>query len=438
MVWCSTNKGLVRIDPNSKGIQLYARHHGLQNSEYDFGVSHKDSMGRLYFGGTKGYYRFRPNELKERDQKPTVRLTNVALPNSSKLSQLQLSQPTPLQLTHKDYFITFTFSVLDFLDPDRNQFRYMLEGFDPEWIDNGTRNTATYTNLPAGDYVFRVQGANSAGVWNREGLAIDVRVLPPPWFSWWAYCLYSIVSVFVFWLLRRAYDSYAIEKRAVQIAIEKHETENRADDDMQEQLEMQDDLVKSVYRHNVATLALISDYISRQGAVGGTADESIKRVSALAALEECRYYQNDGLLADLHKYTDIMISRLIKDATVPPESIISINEVTTKLVSAELASPLSIVIYELLENSFQHAFEAGSQANYVQVTLGIESTDSPVNSQYRLTISDSGTGCPRNIRPDAPETPGFATVSAITEMLSGNLHISSENGTSVTLVFPAA
>jgi len=438
MIWCSTNMGLVRIDPDSKAIELFTRHHGLQSSEYDFGVSHKDSMGRLYFGGTKGYYRFHPKKLKERGTKPTVRLTNVALPNSSKLSQLQLSQPTPLQLTHKDYFVTFTFSVLDFLDPDKNQFRYMLDGFDQQWIDNGTRNTATYTNLPPGDYVFRVQGANSAGVWNREGLAINIRVLPPPWLSWWAYCLYSIVTLFVLWLLIRAYDSYAIEKRAAQLAIEKHESENRADDDMQEQLEMQDDLVKSVYRHNIATLALISDYISRHGAAGGTPDESVKRVSALSDLEECMYYQNEGLLADLHKYTDIMISRLIKDATVPPESIISINEVTTKLVAAELASPLSIAIYELLENSFRHAFEAGSQANYVQVTLDVESTGSPVNSQYRLTISDSGIGCPGNIRPDAPATPGFATVSAIAEMLSGNLHISSENGTSVTLVFPEA
>jgi two-component sensor histidine kinase len=156
----------------------------------------------------------------------------------------------------------------------------------------------------------------------------------------------------------------------------------------------------------------------------------------LSNLEECLYYQNDGLLADLHKYTDIVISGLIKNAAVPPESIISINEVTTQLVAAQQATALSIAIYELLENSFQHAFEAGSPANYVQIKLGTDPTDSPVNRQYRLTVSDSGIGFTDHIQLDAPETPGFSTVAAVTEMLSGTLHISSENGASIALVFP--
>jgi two-component sensor histidine kinase len=127
---------------------------------------------------------------------------------------------------------------------------------------------------------------------------------------------------------------------------------------------------------------------------------------------------------------------LIKNAAVPPESIISINEVTTKLIAAQQATPLSIAIYELLENSFQHAFQAGSPANYVQVTLDTESAGSPANRQYRLTVSDSGIGFTDHNQLDAPETPGFSTVAAVTEILSGTLHISSEDGTSITLVFP--
>jgi two-component sensor histidine kinase len=346
-----------------------------------------------------------------------------------------------LQLTHKDYFVVFTFSVLDFLDPEKNQFRYMLENFDPDWIDNGTRNTATYTNLPAGDYVFRVQGANSAGVWNREGISLTVRVLPPPWRTWWAYCLYGVAFLFFLWIFKRVYDSYVIKKRAIQMAIEMHETENRADDDMQEQLELQDDLVKSVYRHNVATLALVSDYISLQSDylpddIAREATEgSIKRVAALSALEDCLYYQNDGLLADLHKYTDILISKLVSDASVRPDTIATINEVSTNLIAAEIASPLSIALYELLENCFQHAFELESPANYIHISLDIEPTDSPLERCYRMVVRDNGVGCPGNIHLDTPETSGFATVHAIAEKLAGSLHTSSDNGTTVTLVF---
>jgi ligand-binding sensor domain-containing protein/two-component sensor histidine kinase len=439
--WFSSNQGLAKIDHSTRDVTFYSRHYGLQNSEYDFGVSHKDSLGRLYFGGSNGYIRFDPSTLNIAAPSPKIRLTNIALSQAQAISPHALEQLQALQLTHKDYFVVFTFSVMDFLDPEKNQYRYMLENFDPDWIDNGTRNTATYTNLPAGDYVFRVQGANSAGVWNREGISLIVRVLPPPWHTWWAYCLYGVGFLFFLWIFKRVYDSYVIKKRAIEMAIQMHETENRADDDMQEQLEQQDDLVKSVYRHNVATLALVSDYISRQSDylpddIAREATEgSIKRVAALSALEDCLYYQNDGLLADLHKYTDILISKLVSDASVRPDTIISINDVSTKLIAAEIASPLSIALYELLENCFQHAFELESPANYIHISLDIEPTDSPLDRCYRLVVRDNGVGCPGNIHPDTPETSGFATVHAIAEKLSGSLHISSDNGTTVTIVF---
>ena len=225
------------------------------------------------------------------------------------------------------------------------------------------------------------------------------------------------------------------------MAIVMHETENRADDDMQEQLELQDDLVRSVYQHNVATLALVSDYISRQSdylpdhLAREAADGSIKLVAALSALEDCLYFQDGDLLADLHKYTDILISKLVSEASVRPDTITSINEVSTKLIAAEIATPLSIALYELLDNCFQHAFELVSPANYIHISLDIEPTDSLRERCFKLIVRDSGVGCPGNIHLDTPETPGFATVHAIAEKLSGNLQISADNGTTVTLAF---
>ena len=440
-VWCSTQDGLLKLDSNRALLAKFTLADGLQGNDFNLDASFRDSDGNIYFGGSNGYNRFAPKDIRINLDRPKLLLTNIGLSGSMKIAPLSPSEIQTLQLTHKDYFVVFTFSVLDFLDPEKNQFRYKLENFDPEWIENGTRNTATYTNLPPGEYVFRVQGANSAGVWNREGISLFVRVLPPPWLTWWAYCLYGVAALFFLWIFKRVYDSYVIKKRATQMAIEMHETVNRADDDMQEQLESQDDLVKSAYQHNVATLALVSDYISRQGdyladdAAREATESSIKGVAALANLEECLYYQDGGLLADLHKYTDILISKLVHNASVRPDTIASINEVSTKLITAEIASPLSIALYELLENCFQHAFELESPANYIHVSLDVEPTDSPPECSYRLTVQDNGVGCPGNIHLDTPETSGFATVHAIAHKLSGSLHISSDNGTTVTLVF---
>ncbi|RLA49735.1 MAG: hypothetical protein DRR42_15040, partial [Gammaproteobacteria bacterium] len=130
--WFSSNQGLAKIDPITKNVTFYSRHYGLQNSEYDFGVSHKDSLGRLYFGGSNGYIRFDPNTLNPAAPSPKVRLTDIDLSNGRVISPHGLTKLQTLQLTHKDYFVVFTFSVLDFLDPEKNQFRYMLENFDPD------------------------------------------------------------------------------------------------------------------------------------------------------------------------------------------------------------------------------------------------------------------------------------------------------------------
>jgi two-component sensor histidine kinase len=320
----------------------------------------------------------------------------------------------------------------------------MLEGFDEDWIENGTRNTATYTNLPAGDYVLRVQGANSAGIWNREGLSLDVHVSPAPWYSWWAYCLYAIAAAIGLWIAKRAYDSYMIERRATARAIQMNLDAERAEDELQEQLEIQDQLVKSVYRHNVATLGLIADFISPHsasipdGVAGVEAWKNVNRVKALVALEECVYHHGDQLLADLNKYTDIIISRLLSESDRKPESITTINEVSSQPFPLPQASLLSVALYELLENAIQHAFPLERSSNYLQIVFSEESGNQPDGTRYRLRVEDDGIGMPAGFDPLSSSSAGLAIVRLMAEQLRGTLSFESRGGTRVSLSFPAA
>ena len=310
-------------------------------------------------------------------------------------SMSNLRDATSVQLTHKDQFIQFEFSVMDLIDPENNQYRYMLEGFDHAWVENGTRNSATYTSLPAGQYTLRVQGANSAGVWNREGLSIDVDVLPAPWRTWWAFTLYALVFLFMLWLFVRAYVSFALQHKARQLARQMVESEQHADDEMQEQLEIHDDLVKSVYRHSVSTLNLVSELISAKGEhlADETACElmqaSVSRVGALAMLEDCLYYQGEVLLADLNKYTNMLVSRLLKHAIVGAENIVTTNEVMSRPFPVEQASPLAIVLFEVIENAMQYAFEDVSRVNYLHIALRLDQSGDS-DSNFRLVVRDNG------------------------------------------------
>jgi ligand-binding sensor domain-containing protein len=91
----------------------------------------------------------------------------------------------PLSLANDQNFLLFDFTALNFTQSERMQFRYILEGFDPDTTLAGTRRTANYTNLPEGRYTFKVWAANSAGIWNPEPAVFHIQVLPPWWRTWW-------------------------------------------------------------------------------------------------------------------------------------------------------------------------------------------------------------------------------------------------------------
>ena len=440
-IWCSTNSALVRIDPTSYEARVFTRSHGLQLSEFDFGASHKDKDGHLYFGGSEGYVKFDPRSINPIQNETVLAFTSIKFPGSSIQSMSRLRDTNSVQLTHKDEFIQFEFSVMDLVDPENNQYRYRLEGFDQAWVENGNRNSATYTSLPAGRYTLRVQGANSAGVWNREGLSIEVEVLPSPWRTWRAYTFYALASLFVLWLFLRTHWSFALQRKSQQQARQMLEAEQHADDEMQEQLEIHDELVKSVYRHSVSTLGLVAELISTKGA--NLADEtaceamqsSVSRVDALAMLEECLYYQGEVLLADLNKYTNILVSRLLKHAYVGAENITTTNDVTSRPFPVAQASPLAIVLFEAIENAIQYAFEDTSRVNYLHITLGPDQADDP-DANFRLVVRDNGPGIPSNIDPMSAPSSGLLIIASMARRLRGTFRVVNNNGTVLNLIFP--
>ncbi|MEM1155458.1 MAG: triple tyrosine motif-containing protein, partial [Pseudomonadota bacterium] len=438
--WCSTQAGIIKLDSTGELLAQFGVSDGLQGPDFNFGASFQDSAGRIYFGGSQGYNRFHPSSVDTKDDPPDMSLLEIAIPGTGKIDSFNARNISSVQLTHKDYFVQFVFSVLDFLDPEKNTYRYMLEGFDPTWIDNGNSNTASYTRLPPGEYTLKVQGANSAGIWNREGLSIEVEVLPPPWLSWWAYLFYGLTALFVGWMGKRIYDSYAVERRAKELAVAMVAAEDRAEDELVEQLELHDELVKSVYRHNVSTLTIIEELLDIKGQ-SVTDDDAreltstnINRVEALRFLEDCLYYQEDKLFADMNRYTQVIIDKLLEDFPLGAEAITTINEVDSKIIAFELASPVAIIMYELLENIVVHAFE-GDGPHYIHVRLQAPEVQE-AGSLYHLLVEDNGSGLPANLDVSSTDSSGLATVNAMAKRLSGEIGVSVVNGTSITLAFP--
>jgi diguanylate cyclase (GGDEF)-like protein len=192
-LWLSTNNGLSRFDPRAERFKNYDASHGLQSNEFNFGAHYRSASGELFFGGVNGFNAFSPQRLVTNTNVPPVVLTSFLKLNRPAKTARPLSQLDRIDLGHRDDVVTFEFAALDYAAPQRNRYAYRLEGFDPEWIEQGGVRRVTYTNLEPGSYRFRVRASNNDGVWNEAGLNLGLSVEAPPWRRWWAYVGYVLL-----------------------------------------------------------------------------------------------------------------------------------------------------------------------------------------------------------------------------------------------------
>jgi signal transduction histidine kinase/ligand-binding sensor domain-containing protein/CheY-like chemotaxis protein/HPt (histidine-containing phosphotransfer) domain-containing protein len=194
-LWLSTNNGLARFDPQANVIRMFHQVHGLQDEEFNFNAHNAASDGTLFFGGNKGFNAFSPDLIEADTPAPRVVLTTAAKLNRPIAAQELPSAARPLQLAYDDKLLTLDFAALDFTSPANNRYSYQLEGFDSTWVDAGAIHRATYTNLAAGDYTFKVRAANADGIWSTDGLSIPVHVTPAPWNTIAARIAYLLIVV---------------------------------------------------------------------------------------------------------------------------------------------------------------------------------------------------------------------------------------------------
>lgn len=220
-IWGSTNNGIFCLLMNNKQHQgkwlfrHFTKTSGLQDDEFNTGAYTKLPNGNLAFGGINGINIFNPSTVLQTGFTPNVFITNILsgnqtiLPNDKTgILHHAIEQETSITLNHRQDILTLEFSSLDFTSPAQNQYRYQLVGIDKDWVESGTRRTATYLHLPPGYYVFKVQGSNSQGMWSDKTKELNVTVTPPWWRSWWAYLSYVLLCVFAL----RTYILFRVNK----------------------------------------------------------------------------------------------------------------------------------------------------------------------------------------------------------------------------------
>ena len=206
-LWMTTAKGLVRYIPG-ESCQVFTKSDGLQSDQFMPNAGMKTSDGKIYIGSVNGFNAFYPFQIRFNSEVPPVVFTGLEIFNKEiavgeKWLPRSLNSIDQLELSHSDNVFSLRYAALSYCTPEKNLYAYKLEGFDKDWNYVGSQTKATYTNLPAGTYVFSVKAANNDGLWNEEGTSLKVVIYPPFYLTTSFKVLYFVLlCIVVVYLIR--------------------------------------------------------------------------------------------------------------------------------------------------------------------------------------------------------------------------------------------
>ena len=274
-LWLSTNNGISRFNPTTKSFNNYNIKDGLQDNEFNGGSYFKSKSGEMFFGGIKGFNSFFPENIKDNNFIPNIVITSFQKLNK----EIEFDKPVysveEIDLSYKDYVFTFEFAALDFSAPEKNKYAYKMEGLDKDWIYTASsRRFATYTTLPPGEYIFRVKGSNSDGIWNEKGAFVNVIIYPPFWMTWWFRGLIlAIIALSVYTLYKKRVKNLEEKRKAL---FERLEEKTKLSNELQNALSEVEVLKNRLEAENI----YLQDEIKLQHDFGSiiTQSEELKKV----------------------------------------------------------------------------------------------------------------------------------------------------------------
>jgi len=358
---------------------------GLQSNEFSDGC-YQGSDGEMFFGGSDGFNSFFPENIRNSLYVPPVVITSFKIfnkfapigPNS--VLRKAIPYVDSLTLSNQNNVFSFEFAALSYANSQKNRYRYKLENFDRGWTEVGSKQRlATYTNLDPGKYVFRVQGSNSDGVWNEQGVSLPILITPPWWRTNWFRALGAAVFLALLWA--------AYEFRIRQLQREFNmASEARLNERLRIARELHDTLLQSVQ-------GLMISFQAARNLLPGRTEDAIRRLDkAIRAGDEAIAEGRDaiqGLRADrtLESNLEHLLTEAGKELArssgvegEPPAFRVTVEGARQPL-SPLLQDEIYRIAQEILRNAFHHAHASGIEAEIAYAP-----------QFFRLRIRDNGKG----------------------------------------------
>jgi signal transduction histidine kinase/ligand-binding sensor domain-containing protein/DNA-binding response OmpR family regulator len=450
-LWMRTGTAICKFNPDNETFKVYKLSQGYQ--VFSCWNAWKSKItGEMYFSGDDGFYIFHPDSVKDNLILPKIVLTDFRIFDES----VQIGKDTPLKkhisiaeeiiLEHWQNDFTLEFAALHYTNPARNQHKYKLSGYQDNWRTADANRLAKYTNMSPGEYIFKVIGSNSDGIWNEEEATISIIILPPWWATTWAYLAYALLIIWTIYFVWR------MQLKRVRIKHD-YEMSKFEAEKLHEVDEMKSRFFANLSHEFRTPLTLI--FGPAKDILDKSKDVKIKENAGIIKRNATRLYGLVNQLLDLSKLevgkmklevSEQNIMPLLKGYVLSFSSLAERKKITLNFNSIEENLNLYFdkdkvekIINNLLSNAFKFTPEGGK----------IDFTVEKLIDNAEIRIADNGIGIEKErkvkifdrfYQVDGSHTRasegtgiGLALTKELVELHKGKIEVESEEGKGTTL-----
>ena len=453
-LWLMHIRGMSKLNLTTGKVSYFKNQSNLNEYEFRDNSMLKTSSGYIIGGTTTGFSFFDPDKLTENKTKAELVITDFKISNESVnifekkqgkvILDKNINQTDKIELSYNMNSFEFTFSSLHFSDPEKNKYKYILEGFDDKWYYSigNQRRFAAYTNVPAGEYTFKVYGSNSAGMWTDEPKKISVSI-KNPWYL-------TTLSIFLFLILLVTVIYVFVKIRLNQIRLEKSEEMNQmklqfftnVSHELRTPLALIVSPLEQIIRGNVN----LKDQPKLNSIMYKNSNRLLKLINQLLDFRKAEsgnlslMVQNDDLVSFVRDvftvFEEIALEKEIKFLFLSGEKEISAWFDNDKIEK---------ILYNLLSNAFKFTPKGKS----IKVSVEIKNKDYAI-----IKVIDYGIGIPeeelnsvferfyqtrnKNISAQEGSGLGLAYIKHLVKIHNGEINIKSKlhEGTTCTVTIP--